>query len=101
MMRIERHPVDRPVGIGAETIAVREGRGIRLAVGDKRGGRGGIEFGAIGRLYRIEITLVGLGFGYLPPAAHLREVPDAVRIERITRLLVGEMFELESVTGVA
>src|SRR3546814_6978838 len=44
--------------------------------------RSEVEVGPVNGLCSIEIPLVGLGFGNLAPAAHLRQIPDRIRIKR-------------------
>src|SRR3546814_15694092 len=45
-------------------------------------------------LCSIEIPLVGLGFGNLAPAAHLRQIPDRIRIKGIASIIPEEDVEI-------
>src|SRR3546814_7391592 len=56
--------------------------------------RSEVEVGPVNGLCSIEIPLVGLGFGNLAPAAHLRQIPDRIRIKGIASIIPEEDVEI-------
>ena len=53
-----------------------------------------VEVGLVDRPCRLVVPVVGLRLGDLAPAAHLREVPDRVRVVRIGRVVAEEDVEV-------
>src|SRR5882672_1002194 len=67
---------------------------IGLFLGDEGFGRLEKHLRAVDLLRGLGVPRVGFTFGNLAPAAHLREIPDRVRVERVVSVVLEEHVEI-------
>ena len=86
------------------TIAVglcREVARLGFARGDQLRGGLTVEVGPIHLARGVEVPRIGLRIGDLPPASHLRKVPDRVAVVRVRREVAEEHVEVGNLPFVA